>query len=331
MGISRVKVIVIGGLNTDIIASGVKKLLRPGELTRSGTLVLGPGGKSRNIAQMTGTFLGAGSVAMIGRTSRDPQGLWRFPLDALKDSGVDTSCVKIMDYKKSAKYPGIALIAVNRKGENQIYCLPGINDDFSPKDIDDAARLFHAVRKNNGLLALALELPLDTAVYAAKKASAMGIRVVLDPGGIDEEEDYTGLLGRGIYAIKPNEHEVKILTGVTVSGIATARKAARAFQKMGINNVMITHGAKGAYAFSGREERHIPVPKIPGVGVDADETGCGDQAMAVLCAETVSGRAFPEAACRAVAAGSLQFRRAGIRPVSARDLEEALTNINRRS
>lgn len=52
MNHDQIKAFFIGGLNTDIIATGVSTLLQSGELTRSGKLVIGPGGKSRNMAQM---------------------------------------------------------------------------------------------------------------------------------------------------------------------------------------------------------------------------------------------------------------------------------------
>ncbi len=317
-----VNIIVIGGLNTDIIASGVKNLLGSGELTRSGTLVIGPGGKSRNMAQMMAMFLGKGRVAMIGKTSKDPYHLWKIPVTALKQAGVNTDFIKVIDFQETGKYPGIALIPVNENGENQIYCLPGINDDFDADDIDAADALFDIVGKNQGILALSLELPLSTAIHAIRKACSKNIRVVLDPGGLDIDSDYTELLKQDIYILKPNEHEAKILTGVDVKDIASAKKAADIFFKTGVQNVMITHGKNGAYVFSGTMEKHIPVPEIE-IAKNTDETGCGDQATAVLCAEIVSKNNMMQACSTAVLAGTMQYNRIGIQPV----LKEEINNI----
>ena len=80
MNIQNVKVIVIGALNTDIIALGIEKFLSPGQQTVSGKLKISPGGKSRNIAQMISLLIGKGRVAMIGRTSRDKFNLWKIPV-----------------------------------------------------------------------------------------------------------------------------------------------------------------------------------------------------------------------------------------------------------
>jgi len=76
-------IIVPGGLNTDIVGLGVEKLLAPGELTLGGKLKIGPGGKARNMAQMGAVYLGDGTVAMIGRSSKDPFGLWKIPMQSL--------------------------------------------------------------------------------------------------------------------------------------------------------------------------------------------------------------------------------------------------------
>ena len=314
------RIIVVGGLNTDIVATGVDKLLGPGELSRSGELFIGPGGKSSNIARMSACLLGPERVFMVGKTCRDPYGLWEVPLKALRDAGVNTDQVAVEDMERIGKFPGIALIPVNRQGENQIYCIPGINDDFSPADVGRAEPLFEA-SAGEGILALTLEMPLDTAVHAIRKAREHGLRVVLDPGGINKPQDAEELLQEAIYCIKPNEHEAKILTGVDVQDLPSAKKAAQGLLARGILNVLITHGAKGGYLFNRETAIHIPVPPLP-PKQEADETGCGDQATAVLCAETLKGKTIHEAARLAVLTGTLQFHRRGIQPIHAEELEE---------
>jgi len=321
MNHEQVKAIFIGGLNTDIIAKGVNALLQSGELTRSGELVIGPGGKSRNMAQMMAAYYGRDTVAMIGRTSKDPFNLWKVPCDALKKAGVITDYIKVMDMSETDTFPGVALIPVNRKGENQIYCIPGINDDFCPADIDDATPLFKSVAENDGILAMSLELPLETAVYAAKKAIALGLRVVLDPGGIEKGIDYAPLLKNAIYLLKPNEHETEMLTGIKVKDLDSADKAAESFFALGIQNVCVTHGSKGAYLFTGGNKIHVPAAVAP-ESRQYDQTGCGDQTMAVLCSEIVSGRDLTDACRMAMLAGALQYSRIGIQPVTRAEVEQ---------
>ena len=66
----------------------------------------------------------------------------------MNDAGVDTTFIKILEFEEAGqKYPGIALIPVDEEGRNQIYVLPGINEDFSSEDIDAAGALFENEEK----------------------------------------------------------------------------------------------------------------------------------------------------------------------------------------
>ena len=121
-----IKIIVPGGLNTDIIASKVSKIAMPGEEVVGEELKIGPGGKSRNIAHMIAVLSEKNTVAMIGKTAKDPFGLWKIPVDALEQAGVDITQVKTMEF--IGTFPGVALIPVDKEGNNQIYILPGIGD-----------------------------------------------------------------------------------------------------------------------------------------------------------------------------------------------------------
>lgn len=323
MNNKTIHTIVIGGLNTDIVALGANKILRAGEYTYAKTLKIGPGGKSRNIAQMLATIVGKNKVAMVGKTSKDPFGLWKPPIEALKMSGVNIDSIKIESFEKTQQYPAIALIPVDKDGRNQIYVLPGITESFSSKDIDNSNQLFDKVKNNNGYLILSLELPLKTAIYSIKKANKLGIKALLDPGGMDEESDYAELLSQKIFLIKPNEHEVKTLTGITVDGFETAKKAAKELIKKGTENVFITIGEKGGYLFSNTLEVQVPIPKI-NLGSVKDETGCGDQTIAALAAALIAGKNITDAAKIGILAGSLQFSKAGIIPVTKEELSKYL-------
>ncbi len=322
MSLEQICAVVAGGLGTDIFGLELERLVGPGELEFGGRLHIGAGGKSRNIAQMLAVLLGESRVAMVGRTSRDPLGLWRVPVEALEQAGVNVRFVKIMPFEAGGKFPQVALIAVDRQGNNQIYVLPGINEDFSAGDIEEAVPAFQAATANGGLLVLSLELPTATAVAAIRQANACGLKVAFDPGGIQTGISYDKLLAHDIYLIKPNEHEAEILTGIKVTGEDTARQAARCFLERGIRNVLITMGADGACLLGENLDLHIPAPRLA-LGQARDETGCGDQTMAALCASLLQGDDLATAAGAAVLAGTLQFHRAGIVPVTRAELAAA--------
>jgi ribokinase len=311
-------VIVPGGLNTDIIGLGVDRILDSGELTLGGELRIGPGGKARNMAQMAAAYLGKDTVAMIGRSSRDPFGLWEVPLRALDEAGVDTTHVKILDFIECGRtYPGIALIPVDRTGKNQIYVLPGVNADFCCADVDAAESLFRD-RERNRILLLALEIPLETVRHCLEKARMHGIPVILDLGGVGSAIDE--LLDDSIFLLKPNEHEAAVLTGLSIVGFDSAAAAADRLLERGVRNVLITHGGQGAYFFNDTARRHIPCPEVPDSGTH-DETGCGDQVTALAAAAVAESRGITEAVRLAVLAGTLQFHRAGIQPVTRDELD----------
>lgn len=312
--------IVIGSLNTDIIGKGVKRLPEPGEHVWGDELVIGPGGKSRNIAAMAGYLLPPGRVAMIGRTVQDKFALWKPPIDALHEAGVSTEFIHIMNSSETKKLPAVALIPVDTQGRSEIMLLPGVSDDFDISDIDAAGALFETVKQNEGFFALTLECPIETAVYAVKKATEHNLKVVLDPGGIETDTDIKSLLKIGLYLFKPNEHETKMITGITVDNFESAQEASRKLHYMGARNVLITHGEHGAYLFTETgEAHHVPAPDVTASKVK-DATGCGDQTMATLCVYLQSGSSLKEAAEMAILSGTLEFYKAGIQPITKEEL-----------
>lgn len=314
-------IIVPGGLNTDIIASRVNNLAAKGELVVGEELRIGPGGKSRNVAQMIAKLTTPKTVAMIGKTTKDPLGLWKIPYDALVQSNVDVTFITVLEFK--GIFPGVALIPVDKEGNNQIYLLPGINQEFGRQDIDNALPLFE-MAKNSGILALSLELPLDTALYTLDKAKEFGIKAIVDPGGIDSNRSYDEFLHKDIFLLKPNEHEAEILSGIKVSELESAKEAAKYFMACGVQNVLITAGVKGAYLITPSSSEHITIPEINNVSTEKDETGCGDQTMATICALINGGKNIFEAARIGIISGTLQFHKAGIVPITEEELKHYL-------
>lgn len=314
--------IVIGGLHTDIVARGVKNFPQAGELVRGTQLAIGPGGKSRNIAAMAGYLSDKQSVALIGRTAEDQYGLWKPPVEALEAAGVNTDFVYVEPLGDNQKMPAITLVPVTEKGESQIFLLPGISDDFSPEDVDSAHLLFIEAAQNNAFLVLSLECPIPTLKHAAKKAQDHGMRIIFDPGGLETGMDASELVQQA-FVIIPNEHEAKLLSGVTVTDFNSARTAADAMKEQGATNVLITHGEHGAYLFTEDEEFKVSIPSVKRGSV-RDATGCGDQATATFGVALRQGKSLLEAAQLAVLGGTLQFYKAGIQPITQQEIDTYL-------
>lgn len=318
-----IRVIVPGALNTDIIAIGVPYLPGDGEDLYARELIITAGGKARNIAEMIAVLTGPGTVAMLSRTSRDPFGLWKPPMKALDAVGVNTDYVFVADYAENDTLPntlpGIALVTVDTTGRRNASIYNAILADFSAADIDRASSLLKAAERNSGFLVLTLEIPMKTAVYAISLAASLGIKVILDPGGLRHDAVLDDLFDQPIYLIKPNEHEAKLLSGIDVTGHESATHAAAILRDRGAENVLITHGAQGGYLIGDGISEHIPVPTSAPVG-QADATGCGDQVTAAVCASLCDGATLPSAARFGIAAGTLQFSRVGVQPLTQADM-----------
>lgn len=288
-----------------------------------GSFKIGPGGKSRNVAEMIGVLVDEPySVAMIGKTVEDKQGIWKVPVDALEVVKVDTSHIQVLK-GDGIKTPAVALLIVTKAGVNAAHIFEGVSNEFSPEDIDKADELFQTAKNNKGILALSLECPLSTAKYAIDKASALGLKVILDPGGIEAQGNVDDILTKNIYMIKPNEYEAKILTGIDITDIDSAREAAHSLMNRGIKNVLITVGSKGAYLFSEGIEKHIEIPNIPSTD-QKDDTGCGDQTMAALCYYIKDGKSLEEASKLAILAGTLEFQKVGIQPITKSEIDQLI-------
>lgn len=325
---SAIRVIVSGALNTDITVVGVPHLPKTGQDVYGSDLRIGAGGKSRNVAHMIAALTGPDTVAIVSRTSVDHFGLWKIPIDSLEAAGVNTDYVQLTSYDEVGLYPGLALITVDAAGNRNASVSNRVLDSFSAADIADAQGLFKAAARLNGLLAISLELPMDAVIYAVKLANSYGMRVILDPGGLQSMPDLNALLSMHIYVLKPNEHELRQLTGLCVDGYQTAKQAAAKLRAGGVQNVLITHGKRGAYLFGPGVELHIPVPPINVPG-QTDATGCGDQVMAALCAYLSDGATLTEAARIAVIAGTLQYCHVGVQPITRGEIETVTAQIGR--
>jgi ribokinase len=117
------RITVVGSANVDLVAR-CERLPRPGETVTDAQFERVPGGKGANQA-VAAARLGA-QVRFVGRVGRDD-----FVLRSLEREGVDISGVARDDGAS-----GVALILVDRRGENVIVVAPGANRRLSPEDID---------------------------------------------------------------------------------------------------------------------------------------------------------------------------------------------------
>jgi len=246
-------ILVIGSLNADLVVRA-PHFPQPGETISGEDLQVIPGGKGANQA-VAAARLGA-SVAMLGRVGQDNFG--DFLLDNLKSNKVDSQLVQ-----RDAASTGTAIIVVDSNGQNSIVLSSGANGKVSSADVHRAS--FPA----GGLLLLQLEIPTPTVLSAAQRAKQNNMRVVLNPA--PAKEIPAELISLADFLI-PNESELGLLTGLPVTDISSAEKAAKRLLERGAQNVIVTMGGKGALVVSGTQVTHVDTYKVNVV----DTTAAGD-------------------------------------------------------
>jgi ribokinase len=269
---------LVGSINLDIVV-GVDRHPAPGETVLGDDRQELPGGKGANQA-VAAARLGA-EVAFVGRVGDDDAG--RRLRDSLAAEGVDVTHVRV-DADAST---GVALIAVDRAGENTIVVSSGANARVSAADVE-AAR---DVLANAAVTLVQHEVPED-AVAAA--ITAAGGTVVLNPAPARP-------IVAPVDVLVPNRGELETLAGRAGDPVELARglEAARA--------VVVTLGSEGAVVVEGAHVERISAPEVEAV----DTTGAGDAFCGALAQALDAGADLVEAARWAVRAAATSVTKPG--------------------
>jgi ribokinase len=277
-------IVVAGSSNTDMVIK-TANIPVPGETVLGGTFFMNAGGKGANQA-VAAARLG-GNIVFICKTGNDIFG--KQAKDAFQKEGIDTSFVT-----ENVSHPsGVALITVDKNGENCIVVAPGSNEFLLPSDINDAAG-----KISNATVILAqLETPIDTIAYLAEIASKEKKIMVLNPAPAASLSD---AMLQKITVITPNQQEAAMLTGKEISDQKSAEAAALLLAGKGVQTVIITMGAQGALLLHKDKFTMIASPQVKAV----DTTAAGDVFNGGLVVALAEGMPMEEAvsfACRAAA------------------------------
>lgn len=285
------KIIVIGSSNTDMVVK-TKKFPVPGETILGGEFFMFPGGKGANQAVAAARM--GGDIVFICKTGNDIFG--RRAIEEFNKEGINTQYIST-DFEKAS---GTALILVDEKGENEIVVASGANETLSEKNIETAEK---EIALADVVLAQ-LEIPVAAVLYAAKKAAMHATKFILNPAPAQQlpEELFTYL-----HLITPNETEAELLTGIKVEDITTASKAASVFLEKGVQHVIITLGAQGAFFKSKNQEILVKAPTVQAV----DTTAAGDVFNGVLAVEITAGKDWEPAIRTACNAAAISVTRMG--------------------
>lgn len=285
------KIVVLGSTNTDMVITG-KRIPVPGETVCDGRFLMNPGGKGANQAVAVARLAAKkGVCAFIAKVGDDLFG--RETAARLKKDGIAAKL--IVDKTEPS---GTALILVDAKGQNVISVALGANGTLSPKDI---AR-FRPDIEGAAALLMQLETPIETVLAAARWAHAKGVPVVLNPAPAAKlPKELFGLLDW----ITPNETEAELLTGVKVTDVDSAARAAALLRRRGVKNVLITMGARGC--FCGACGTLFPCRKVKAV----DCVAAGDTFNGAFIVALAEGRPVAEAIDFAQKASAIAVTRPG--------------------
>ncbi len=219
------KILVVGSLNMDLVID-VDSIPKAGETILGDKLTLIPGGKGANQAYAMGKL--NGKVNMIGAVGNDTNK--EQLLKNLSSVNVNTSGVEVIENTDT----GIAVISVDRQGENCITVIPGANNLVTKESIDKNINLI----EESDIIVMQLEIPIDTVCYITKIAKEKNKLIVLDPAPAKANLPID--LYKNIDIIKPNEIELEIISGMKIENEQDVIKAANIILDKGVKTVIAT-------------------------------------------------------------------------------------------
>lgn len=262
------KIIVVGSLNLDVSIS-VPYIPTGGEaMIATGTTLI-PGGKGAN--QAIGAAKLGSKVYMIGCLGNDSDG--KELCSNLLKHKVRTDGIEFENTFSTGK--AYINIPANNDGDSTIIVYPGANRALSRRQIKKYEYLFEGAK----YCLLSLEIPVETAAYAASICQRKNVKVILKPSGADKIYDE---LLRNVTYFVPNEKELKLL----VPGDGSVEEKAEILCNKGVENVIVTLGKEGCYLKNAEYARYFPAAGFESV----DTTGGADafiSALAVYLSENV--------------------------------------------
>lgn len=284
------EIVIVGSLNMDLVVQ-VNDMPLPGETIPGGDLQTICGGKGANQAVAAGRI--AGAAAMVGRVGNDAFGTRL--LESLNQAHVDTVYVS-----RDTAATGTAVILVDSRGENSIVISPGANGQVTEIDLDAA----DGVLKNARFVLTQFELPMPVIQALIKRMHSFEGKLILNPA------PYRPIAPEFLAMVDffvPNETEAEKFSGVHVADMDSAQQACRVLLDMGIQNVIMTLGAKGALLANPHGIQHIPGVKVNPV----DTTAAGDTFIGAFAAAMVRKFSLEDAVRYANCAGAIAVTRFG--------------------
>ncbi|MGM0499226.1 MAG: ribokinase [Bacillota bacterium] len=248
------KILVIGSMNMDLVVE-TARYPKKGETLIGGKFEQIPGGKGANQA-LAAAKLGE-DVEFIGACGNDsfaPR-----LVSSLENGGAKVDNI----FKVEGVSTGVAVITVDKNGNNRIIVSPGANYELDEtKILKIKDKIIEAE-----ILLLQLEIPVETIKKIIEIAAANNTKIILDPAPAQKLSDY--ILSKVDYLL-PNEGELDLL----LENLKLEKRSEKIKMLLGkgVKNIIVTEGEKGINYYSKNEELYLEALKVEAV----DTTAAGD-------------------------------------------------------
>lgn len=259
------KVTVVGSLNVDTTMK-IKRMPLPGETLSALGKSSAAGGKGAN--QAVSAARSGAQTYFVGEVGKDSGG--EMMLKDLRENGIDVSGIKVNDQVGT----GSAAILLDENGQNSILVYGGANQALSVADVTAAKKQIMEA----DFVVAQFETPQAATLKAFELAKANGVTTILNPAPAHEIDPAVLKLTD---LIIPNETESQALTGIIITDETSMLMSAAKFAKMGVRNLIITVGAKGAFYCTQDGYNFIPAFKVNAV----DTTAAGDTFIGALSSQ----------------------------------------------
>jgi len=281
---------VFGSINLDL-SMQIERLPSPGETLLGADALVTPGGKGANQAHAAALFgVPTRMHGMVGEDGFAGSALASLVADGVRTSGVGTA---------KSRSTGLAVVTVDRTGENAIVVAPGANLYARAEQVSDDALA------GTRVLLLQLEVPQRESIALARRAKRLGCLVIMNaspmPSDFHVDADEVDML-------IVNRSELAQLCAQHSLAAADPRADAEWVAQAMAIDILVTLGAGGSI-LARRDASVVEVRASPVRVVDT--TGAGDTYAGVFAAALASGESAQSAMESASEAAGLACMRSG--------------------
>ncbi|CAB3798649.1 ribokinase [Pararobbsia alpina] len=288
-------VFILGIYVTDLTFRAARMPLL-GETIAGSAFKMGPGGKGSN--QAVAAARAGAKVIFCTRIGNDAFG--RIARATWETEGIDARATVLDDQSTGAAH----IFVDDKNGRNAIIVAAGAAGTMVAADIE----ALEAEIAASAVFVTQLEQPLAVARRGLELARKHRVITVFNPAPAEPVDD-------DVYPlcdyITPNETEAAALTGITVSSVDDARRAADVLLAKGVGTAIITLGEAGALFHSARHSELVPAFHC---GPVVETAGAGDGFTGGFATALANGDEPLQAVRFACALASLSVTRPGTAP-----------------